>query len=139
MQNEDNKNLNLRWLQAFNERDWTTESACRTSDYRAHLSGAPVPMTSDAWSAFLIEFTTASPDAQINVEGAIAERDSVATRFTITATHRADFQGVPATGRQVAIPGLEFNWIADGKIAEHWGQFDLVGLMQQIGAMPASA
>jgi steroid delta-isomerase-like uncharacterized protein len=138
MQLEDNKNLNLRWLQAFNERDWTTEAACRAADYTAHLSGAPVPLDFDAWSGFMIEFSTAFPDAQINVEGVIAERDSTATRFTITATHGGDFQGIPATGRQVTVAGLEFNRILDGKIAEHWGQFDLVGLMQQIGAMQAS-
>ncbi len=139
MATEDNKTLNLRWIQAFNERDWQAEAACRTVDYQAHMSGAEGPLNAHGWAAFMSELSTAFPDAQISIDGAVAERDTVASRWTITATHRATFQGVPPTGKAITMAGVDFSRVVDGKIAEHWAQFDVVGVMQQIGAMPAPA
>ncbi len=139
MSAEDNKSVNLQWIQAFNERDWVTEAAYRTSDYVAHMSGIPVPLDNDGWNAFMVEFTRAFPDAQISVDAAVAERDMVASRWTITGTHGGSFQGVPATGRLVSFAGCDFSRVVDGKIAEHWAQFDLLSVLQQIGALPAPA
>lgn len=139
MSTAENNSLNLRWIQAFNERDWTSEGACRTADYRAHVPAAPAPLDHAGWGAFMQSFTTAFPDAQIAVGSSISERNLVATRWTITGTHHGTFQGVPASGRQITMEGVDFSRVVDGKIAEHWAQFDMIGLMQQIGAMPATA
>jgi len=139
MSTEANKDLTLRWIRAFNERDSVTEAACRTADYRAHVSGMPGPLDADAWTEFLATFTAAFPDAQLVPECSIAEGDIVAIRWTITGTHRGDFLGVPATGRRVTMQGIEFSRLVDGRCAEHWSQFDVIGVMQQIGAMPAPA
>jgi steroid delta-isomerase-like uncharacterized protein len=106
---DDNKSVNLRWIQAFNERDWTTEAACRSPEFVVHLSGTPGPLDADGWIAFISAFTTGLPDAQISVEVSLGERDLVATRWTITGTHRGTFQGVPATGRQVTMTGIELS------------------------------
>jgi steroid delta-isomerase-like uncharacterized protein len=134
---EDPKSINLRWIKAFNERDWTAEGAFRTADYQAHMAGSPAPLNSDGWAGFMTYFTTAFPDAQIAVQGSLSEGDMVASRWTITGTHQGDFQGVPATGRQITINGIDMSRVVDGKIAEHWAQFDIVGVMQQIGALPS--
>ena len=133
----DLKSLNHRWIKAFNERDWKTESAARSADFRAYMSGAKEPLDSAAWSGFMIAFTTAFPDSQISIESCITERDTVATRWTLAGTHQGEFQGIPPTGRPVKFPGLEFNRVVDGRIVEHWSMFDNVALLQQIGAMPA--
>jgi steroid delta-isomerase-like uncharacterized protein len=137
MSAEDNKSVNLEWIQAFNERDWATEAAYRTSDYVAHMSGVPMPLNNDAWNAFMVEFTRAFPDAQISIEASLADRDMVASRWTITGTHGGPFQGMPATGRLISFAGCDFSRVVDGRVAEHWAQFDLVSVLQQIGAMPA--
>jgi len=63
----------------------------------------------------------------------------LASRWAITGTHRGTFQGVPATGRLVNFSGIDFSRVVDGKVAEHWAQFDLVAVLQQIGAVPATA
>ena len=139
MSTDDGKSLNLRWIQAFNERDWPTEAACRAPDFVAHMAGVPGPVDNAGWMGFLSVFTTGLPDAQISVEGSIAERDMVASRWTISGTHRGLFQGVPPTGRQVTMSGIDFSRVVDGKIAEHWAQFDMVGALQQIGALTAPA
>jgi steroid delta-isomerase-like uncharacterized protein len=134
---DEDKSLNLRWIQAFNERDWATEAACRAPEFVAHVSGPPGPLDGAGWAAFLGAFTVAFPDAQIAVADSFGERDLVATRWTITGTHRGDFQGVPPTGRPVTMAGVEINRVVGGKIAEHWAQFDVLGVLQQIGALPA--
>jgi steroid delta-isomerase-like uncharacterized protein len=137
MSAEDSKRVNLQWIQAFNERDWAAEADYRTSEYVAHMSGMPMPLNGDGWNGFMVEFTRAFPDAQISVDAAVAERDIVASRWTLTGTHGGAFQGVPATGRMVRFEGCDFSRVVDGKVAEHWAQFDLVSVLQQIGALPA--
>ena len=139
MSAHENEDLNLRWITAFNERDWTAESACRTAGYQAHVSGAPGPLDSDGWAGFMSQFTAAFPDATISVESSLADGDLVASRWVITGTHRGEFQGVPATGRSIEMTGIDFSRVVDGKIDEHWVQFDVVAVMRQIGAMPAPA
>jgi steroid delta-isomerase-like uncharacterized protein len=137
MSPDENKTLNDRWIEAFNARDWAAEAACRTADYKAHMSGAPGPLDAAGWNAFMATFSAAFPDARISIDDAVAERDIVASRWTLTATHRGDFQGVPPTGRPVTMQGVDISRVVNGKIAEHWAQFDLIAVMQQIGAMPA--
>jgi predicted ester cyclase len=51
-------------------------------------------------------------------------------------THRGEFQGMPPTGKEVAFSSIEINRVADGKVEEHWVELDLLGLMQQLGALP---
>ena len=133
----DLKSLNHRWIQAFNDRDWQTESAVRSENFRAYLSGIPEPLDNAAWSGFMIAFTTGFPDSRISIEACIAEGDTVVTRWTLTGTHQGMFQGIPPTGRPVRFNGIEFNRVLKGRLVEHWSMFDNLALLQQIGAMPA--
>jgi steroid delta-isomerase-like uncharacterized protein len=131
----DLKSLHHRWIQSFNDRDWQTESAIRAESFRAWLSGMDQPLDNEAWSGFLSAFTAGFPDARIAIESCIAEDDTVATRWTITGTHRGVFQGIPATGRTIRFGGIEYNRVADGKIVEHRAMFDNIALLRQIGAL----
>jgi steroid delta-isomerase-like uncharacterized protein len=135
MSSDDNKNINLRWIQAFNERDWETEAAYRAPDFVAYLTAAPGPLDNPGWAEYMSTFTTGLPDAQIAIDTSVAERDIVASRWTLTGTHSGTFHGVPATGRQVTMVGVEMSRFADGKIVEHWAQFDVLGMLQQIGGL----
>lgn len=132
----DPKSLNERWIAAFNTRDWEAEGASRTSDFIAHMTGAPSPLDNAGWAAFMGQFTTAFPDAQIHIESAISEGDLVASRWIIRGTHKGVFQGVPPTGRPIALAGVDFSRVTGDRIAEHWAQFDVLGVMAQIGALP---
>ena len=78
----------------------------------------------------------AFPDAHITIQSCIGETDRTATTWTLVGTHRAPFNGISATGRKIQFAGIEFNRFADGRIAEHFAQFDLAGLLVQLGAMP---
>jgi predicted ester cyclase len=84
-------------------------------------------------------FEAAFPGYQLSVDDMVAEADKVAVRSTFTGTHRGELMGVPPTGKPVSIGLLLIYRIADGKIVEHWMQADTLGILQQIGAMPAPA
>ena len=77
------------------------------------------------------------PDIRITAEDFVAEGDKVVGRFDAEGTHNGEFFGVPASGKPVKVSGINIMRIADGKIAEHWVQYDIMGMMQQIGAIPS--
>jgi steroid delta-isomerase-like uncharacterized protein len=76
---------------------------------------------------------SAFPRYELIPDDMLAEDDKVVVRFTLRATHRGEFMGVPATGKQVAVPGIIIYRLAGGKIAEHWMQVDSVEMMRQLG------
>jgi predicted ester cyclase len=70
------------------------------------------------------------------VQDLIAEGDWVTARTIWRGTHSGEFQGVPPTGKQMAISAFIVERIRDGKMVEHWGLFDQLGMMQQLGLVP---
>ncbi len=66
-----------------------------------------------------------------------AEDDRVVTRWTGTGTHDAELMGIPATGQPVRVAAISLHRIANGKLAEHWCVWDTLGMLQQLGAIPA--
>lgn len=82
-------------------------------------------------------FAAAFPDWQTTIEDLIAEGDKVVLRGVGHGTHRGAFMGIAPTGKQVAVPGIHIMRIADGKIVEHWAQVDDLGMMRQLGVVPA--
>ena len=73
---------------------------------------------------------------RLTVEDMIAEGDKVVDRVIVRGTHEGELMGIPATGKQVEVVEMHISRIADGKIVERWGQWDAMGMMQQIGAVP---
>jgi len=80
----------------------------------------------------------AFPDARFTIEDILAEGDKLADRYTISGTHARPFLGIPATGRQIHLAGISIVRISGGKIAERWAVTDQLGLLRQLGALPAS-
>jgi predicted ester cyclase len=78
-----------------------------------------------------IESTSISPAQDI-----VADEDKVAVRHSLQGTHLATFQGIPATGRSVAVNAIVLFHMENGKAAELWLNADFLGLMQQLGAIP---
>jgi predicted ester cyclase len=78
----------------------------------------------------------AFPDLRLTVEDIFCEGDMVAARVAFRGTHRGEFQGIPPTGKEVAFSSIEIDRMVDGKVAEHWFEMDLLGLMGQLGAIP---
>jgi steroid delta-isomerase-like uncharacterized protein len=78
----------------------------------------------------------AFPDQHTEIEDLLAEGDKVVMRFSVAGTHKGPLMGIPATGKAYKVPGMSIFRIADGKIAEHWGVFDQMSVMQQLGLAP---
>jgi steroid delta-isomerase-like uncharacterized protein len=79
------------------------------------------------------------PNIVFAIKEQIAEGDKVASRFEWTGTHRGEFLGIPATGRQVAVWGFVFDRLEQGRIKETRILMDTLGLMVQLGAIPPPA
>lgn len=76
------------------------------------------------------------PDIQWTLEEMIAEGDKIAARFTMRGTHRGAFFGVAPTGKAIEVQAMNFYRLSGGQFVEERGQPDLLGLLQQIGAVP---
>jgi steroid delta-isomerase-like uncharacterized protein len=96
-----------------------------------------LPPTKEGVKALVAMYRTAFPDTQFTVDDVLAEGDGVAVRWTARGTHQRELQGIPATNKQVTVTGMDLYRLDNGKIAEHWGTWDQLGLLQQLGAIPA--
>ena len=88
--------------------------------------------------AVLMQFRSAFPDIHWNVSEQIAEGDKVVTRFTWTGTHHDTFLGIPATGKHVEVKGVVIDRLESGKMADSRILMDTLGMLQQLGAIPAA-
>jgi steroid delta-isomerase-like uncharacterized protein len=76
------------------------------------------------------------PDLHFTIEDQVAEGDRVVTRWTARATHTSEYQGIPPTGKQYMMTGIDIDRIANGKIVECWSIEDQLSLLQQLGVVP---
>jgi steroid delta-isomerase-like uncharacterized protein len=82
-------------------------------------------------------FQTAFPDARYLLFDLIGEDDRVVARWGLRGMRRGTFMGVPPTEKPVSVNGIIIYRLQDQKIVEYWGNFDTLGLMQQLGIVPA--
>lgn len=133
MSTDDNKALIRRWLR-MGEQGFTGDfTEYLTLDYLGHLSGQQ-PQSLDDLMALERGFAAAFSNISYNVEDLFAVGDRVVLRVTTRATHTGVFHGVEPTDRQVTITGIVIYRIVDGRIAESWGELDLLGLFRQLRA-----
>jgi len=133
---ESNKLIAHRLLDAlWNQQNFGLVDALLASDYDGHSStefDGP-----EGAKAFVPMLRSAFPDFQFTVEDQIAEGDKVVTRWSMSGTHKGEFQGMSATGRQMSITGITIFRIASDKVIEGWTNEDLLGFYQQIGNIPS--
>jgi steroid delta-isomerase-like uncharacterized protein len=91
----------------------------------------------DGLREFAAMLAEAVPDWHQVIEDQVVEGDKEVHRYVISGTHKGEFMGIPATGKEVVLTGMTLARVADGKIAEEWTQVDMLGLMQQLGVVPA--
>ncbi|MBY5571719.1 ester cyclase [Rhizobium leguminosarum] len=110
-----------------------------SADAVFHVPGRPEPeIGPSGYLEIIAMMRSGFSDVQWVLEETITEGDNVAARFTMRGTHDGNFFGVPATRRQISVQAMNFyRWSGDKIIAER-GQPDLLGLLQQIGAVSAS-
>jgi steroid delta-isomerase-like uncharacterized protein len=82
-------------------------------------------------------FKALFPDLEEDLQDIIAGSETVATRWVVTGTLQQEFMGIPATGQTIRVEGMNFYRVENGRVTDIWTQFDGLGLMQQLGALPA--
>lgn len=86
---------------------------------------------------FFTMLRTAFPDMRMNLDDVLVDGDKAVARVTTTGTQQGEFMGIPATGRPIDVQVIDImRFGADGLMTEHWGVFDALRMMQQIGAIP---
>ena len=91
----------------------------------------------EGYRTFFRALTTAFPDAHLEPVANVADEDKIAFAYTLTGTHRGDFNGVAPTGQRIDVRGLQIGRFEGGQIVERWGSSDELGILKQIGAAAA--
>jgi steroid delta-isomerase-like uncharacterized protein len=134
---ERNKALVQRLMKEdISQGDEAAAEAIIHPDFFDHTNPPGMQHGLEGHKAIVRLFRSIFPDLDWRIDDLIAEGDKVVARTTMRGTQQADFFGIPPTGRTVEMTGIHVLRIADGRIVEHWGINDDLGLMRQLGAIP---
>jgi len=137
MSTEDNKALARRaFEEGFNQRNLAVFDELNVPDFVSH-SASLTMQGLEAFKQFVWMYLTAFPDLTATIEDMIAEGDKVVSRVTYRGTHKGALMGIPPTGKQVTVTGITIVRFVGGKGVEIWGNNDDLGLLQQLGVVPA--
>ncbi|MFI5113961.1 MAG: ester cyclase [Terriglobales bacterium] len=120
---------------ALNQNNWDVYNEIHSQDFVAHAGKRSVGLAEDLQDAK--GWRQAFPDGQYTVDQMIAEGDRVVVQFTGRGTNTGTGNGLPATGKHVEVTGVTIFRIVHGKIVEEWSEYDMFGLLRQLGLAPA--
>jgi len=130
-------------MRRFVEEVWNQRRLDVTDELFAPEATSPstpwVPPGPDGVKLLANRMFSAFPDFHMNIDRIVAVDDRVAGRFIETGTHQGAFMGVAPTGKQVTFTEMAILRVRAGKVVESWYESDMLGLMQQLGAIPAPA
>ena len=138
MSTEENKAMLHRvYEEAFNKGDLAVLDDLLAADYVLHMAGLQEYKGAEGFKEMITALRSAFPDFNITVNDMVAEGDKVAHRYTWQGTHKGDFMGIAPTGKQVTVTGITISHFAGGKEGEAWSNIDSLGMLQQLGVVPA--
>ncbi|QYR22484.1 ester cyclase [Paenibacillus sp. sptzw28] len=139
MTSETNKQLMHRFTVFINTASEKLAEELIAPDAIFHVAGQTEPMRGPSgYLAIIAMMRSGFPDIQWKLEEMVAEGDKVAVRFTMHGTHQGTFFGFPATTNTIEVQAMNFYRLSGGQIVEEYGQPDMLGLLQQIGAVPTT-
>jgi steroid delta-isomerase-like uncharacterized protein len=123
--------------EGWNKGDLAVVDELVAADAVSHHDG---PVTGrEPWKESITLYRSFFPDLLYTIDDVIAADDKVVARWTAVGSDTVGFLGMPPTGRQAAVTGITIYRLAGGRLVEHWDEFDLAGLLQKIGIIPAEA
>lgn len=126
------------WEEAIEDGEMGVVDEVLASDYVLHTPAAPEPIRGrDGFKEYKRTLRRAFPDLSVTVEDRVVGEEAVVDRYTMRGTHEGEFQGIAPTGTEVAFTGLIVHYLADGEVTENVVEFDVFGLMRQLGAVDA--
>lgn len=137
-QKQENITLAHRWFEDLWNRgrfEAIDEMADATAVGRGQmLHDAPIDLKQ--FREFAHHLRSAFPDFHVTIEDTIADEDRVVLRWRANMTHTGQFLHYLPTGKKVAVSGITIFRIRDGKIVAGWDNWDQLGMLEQIGAVP---
>jgi steroid delta-isomerase-like uncharacterized protein len=133
--------LARRWHMEFFLRDLNIADEILTPNFVIHGPGLPpdLPQGSQGAKLYATMLRTAFPDVQITHDFEFERDDKVVIRWIARGTHTGEFAGVAPTGKTTTVTGIDIFRIEAGRLAELWQEWDQLGMMQQLGVIPAPA
>jgi steroid delta-isomerase-like uncharacterized protein len=105
------------------------------ADFIGHAPGNNSTLGPEGVKKLVGDWRVGVPDMKLEIHAQVAEGSRVATRFTGTGTHQGFWLGIPATGKEVRLSGIAITRVVDGKVVSDWGEFDMMGVLQQLGVI----
>lgn len=137
MSTEHNKSVARQFFMEQDRRKGPLDPEIVAADYVARIGSNP-PMDIAGHSGFGVMFYQGFPDIYHTIDDVIAEGDQVTVRFTLRGAHTGNFMGIPATGKSIEVSAIAMLSFVTGRVSTLTAQFDQIGLMQQLGVIPAS-
>jgi steroid delta-isomerase-like uncharacterized protein len=137
MSAEENKMIARRCFDTITQKNFDAIDQMYAPTYVRHDPDSPQVRSREDYRRYLTGLCTTFPDLQFTVEDLVAEGDKVVCRFSIFGTHSYPWRGLPATGKQVMITGVNISHIVESKVVEDWFNTDIFGLAQQLGVIPS--
>jgi steroid delta-isomerase-like uncharacterized protein len=109
------------------------------SNYVGHDPAMPDQQGPEGVKEFITGYLAAFPDGRITIDDQFAAGDLVATRWMGRGTQTGELMGIPPTGKQVTITGITISRVEKGKVVEEWTNWDMLGMLQQLGVVPQMA
>jgi len=91
----------------------------------------------EAYKRQVTRFVTAFPDLRFTVQDIVGEKEKLAVAWTISGTHKGEYMGIPSTNKKVSADGITIHHIVNGKIMDSYVSWDALGMIRQLGAVPA--
>lgn len=136
---QENKAIVQRYLELNSGDDLDMLDALVAEDVALRYPAAPAPMRGrQTLKQSFAHWRASFPNQRLTVEDLIAEEDRVVALWTFEGTHHGEVAGIPATGKTVRYTGISAFRLRDGKMVEDRTEEDFLGLLRQIGAVPAS-
>ena len=139
MSTENNKALVRRATEeAINRGNLALLDELVSSDFVLHDPNYPQPVRGvEGLKQYFQTFRSAFPDLHFTIEDIVGEDDTVAVRQTGRGTHQGELFGIPPTGKQLTVTAMHFHRFVNGKPVESWVNSDSMGMLQQLGVIPA--
>lgn len=145
MSAEDNKALVRRFFdEVWSQGDFDVLDELFSDDYQLHVmwhnpmagGSGDAPRGPEGARPVISGWRDAVPDLTVTVDEQVADGDMVVSRHMSSGVPVAPLMGVPASGKRIDMSGITFTRVENGKLAEAWTCWDMLGLMQQLGAAP---
>lgn len=134
---QENESIVTRFADnVWNDGNLDTLEELAATDISAHFSGVGEIEGREAYGDAVQLYRSAFPDFTVEIDEMLSVDDTVVVRYTVHGTHEGELMGVSPTGSDVEIGGITIVRLEDGKVVEEWNQGDMLGMLQQIGAVP---